>query len=79
MFDFKKIPCKCKEATFVPIGGAITTLMYFQPMYNREGKNINPDRNLVRQTFQCTVCKKHWNLSHRGEGTDTHVLEVPGA
>lgn len=77
MFDFKKIPCKCENAAFRSVDdAATTTCSYFPPVYDRKGNNLNPDRNLVTQTFKCTVCNRRWNLSNRGPDTETHVLEI---
>jgi hypothetical protein len=33
-----------------------TTLAYYQPVYNSEGVNTNPDRNRISCTVNCSTC-----------------------
>ena len=40
-----------------------STAMYFPPQYNEEGININPDRNIHTQSYQCNKCGKGYSVS----------------
>lgn len=36
------------------------TCMYFQPIYDKNGVNINPDANTTTFKVNCTSCGKMW-------------------
>ena len=36
------------------------TCMYFQPIYDKNGVNINPDRNTTTSELNCLSCGKMW-------------------
>ena len=36
------------------------TCMYFQPIYDKNGVNINPDRNETYFIVDCISCGKKW-------------------
>lgn len=51
----------CKEdCRFTQCGPATTTAMYFAPVYDKHGNNLNPDGNITTQQIRCTVCGKTW-------------------
>ena len=52
----------CKlECRFITSFG-LTTGMYYPPIYNKHGVNINPDRNTTAATkVDCTQCNRSWN------------------
>ena len=37
-----------------------TTAAYYPPIYNKNGVNINPDRNVTTSYVYCEYCKKKW-------------------
>jgi hypothetical protein len=41
-------------------GGGTTTLVAYIPIYDKDGKNINPDRNTTSFTVNCITCGKIW-------------------
>lgn len=51
-----------KECRFTHSGGS-TTMMYYPPVYDKHGNNINPDGNITSGTTTCLVCNKKWNYS----------------
>ena len=38
----------------------MTTCMYFQPIYDKNGDNINPDGNTTSGEMVCPVCNRKW-------------------
>ena len=60
--------CKDGDCRFTSSGG-MTTCMYYPPVYNKEGINLNPDMNSTVATVSCTTCKKNWNSFTRGGKT----------
>jgi hypothetical protein len=49
---------------------SMTTDMYYQPVYDKHGNNLNPDGNTTSTTIHCSVCGKNWSASTRyGETT----------
>lgn len=54
---------------------ASTTLMYFPPVYDGYGNNMNPDRNTTSWSESCSTCGKTWRCSSRlGETTRDLIL-----
>lgn len=43
--------------------GSRTTAMYFPPIYDKNGVNINPDRNITSGSMRCNTCGKKWHYS----------------
>jgi len=51
-----------KECRFIE-GFAMTTSMYFTPVYDKNGVNINPDGNITRRNVSCVTCHKKWTAT----------------
>lgn len=50
-----KTPDKCRiQAT----GPSMTTLVYYPPVYDGHGNNLNPDRNKTYEPRVCITCGK---------------------
>ena len=62
MFGIKCASEDCRYMT----GGSTRTLMYFPPIYDKIGRNINPDRNIATTEVRCTTCGKKWIVKERG-------------
>lgn len=70
---FKKLAGDCnKNCRFQQIGPATTTAMYFAPVYDKEGNNLNPDRNTTTVSYQCIECGKIWKVSSNNQ--DVKIL-----
>ena len=41
-------------------GGVMSTLAYYIPTYDKNGVNINPDRNTTTFIVECIICKQKW-------------------
>jgi hypothetical protein len=52
--------CPREDCKF-SISPQMTTCMYFQPIYDKNGVNINPDRNTTSFTVDCLSCGKKWS------------------
>lgn len=46
----------CPEPTNVEYQYSESTCAYYPPIYNEEGKNINPDRNGSTHYHKCLSC-----------------------
>lgn len=53
--------CGSKE---VALKGKITTLVYYPPIYNAKGQNMNPDMNTTKSDFECLSCGNVFNLKN---------------
>ena len=63
---FKKLSQGCdKNCKFQQIGPSTMTAMYFAPVYDKEGNNLNPDGNTMTSSYQCTECGKSWRVSEQ--------------
>ena len=51
--------CPREDCKFSILDSA-TTCMYFQPIYDKNGVNINPDRNTTAFKLNCLSCGKVW-------------------
>lgn len=54
------------------VGPMTTTLMYFQPVYDGHGNNLNPDRNKTTSDFKCMTCGKTTRAQPQTGGGDGH-------
>ncbi len=57
--------CEREDCRYYASGGQISTCMYFQPVYDKHGNNINPDRNSTSGEMFCSVCKRKWRYVKR--------------
>ena len=56
------------ECRFQP-GMSMTTAMYFPPVYDKHGNNVNPDGNITSGIIACSVCNKQWSYSTQFDET----------
>ena len=54
--------CPREDCRF-SVGIEMTTSMYFPPVYDKKGNNINPDGNVTSGEMTCTTCNKKWKYS----------------
>ena len=50
----------CRKPTKRIKGREISTLVHSPPIYNKEGKVINSDRNIYTYIWQCLKCGKEY-------------------
>lgn len=50
-------------------GMSMTTAMYFPPVYDKNGNNVNPDGNITSGSINCSVCNKKWHYSTQFDET----------
>lgn len=53
----------------------MTTAMYFPPVYDKNGDNINPDGNITSGAIVCNTCKKQWHYSTQFDKTTFKEVE----
>jgi hypothetical protein len=58
----------CEKPTKRTQGGSMSTLAYYQPIYDENGVNTNPDRNTITTEYSCLDCGKDYVI--RGNYTD---------
>lgn len=64
-----------KDCRFVH-GVSMTTAMYFPPVYDKHGKNLNPDGNITSCQITCHTCGKIWDSSTKfGETRYTELCK----
>jgi hypothetical protein len=56
--------CDRDDCRFTNSGGQITC-SYYQPIYDKKGKNINPDGNIHTSVVTCISCSKSWTAVTR--------------
>lgn len=44
--------CRFKE------GVSVTTAAYYPPVYDKQGHNTNPDRNITTNIVKCSTCNR---------------------
>lgn len=52
--------CTREDCMTTHNGPGSTTLAYYQPIYNKQGVNVNPDMNTTTQPMRCLTCGKTW-------------------
>ena len=50
----------CKKPTERTGGSGSVTTAYYPPRYDKDGVNVNPDRNKITSNWQCMECLKHY-------------------
>ena len=58
MFDNPNPNCE-KECIF-RADMTTTTSMYYPPIYDKKGNNLNPDGNITSGTISCSTCNRQW-------------------
>ena len=58
----------CEKPTRRTQGISMTTGMHYPPIYDENGDNINPDRNIKTTDYVCCECNKEYLV--RGNYTD---------
>lgn len=56
--------CQSEDCRF-SFGMSITTAMYYHPVYDKHGNNINPDGNITSGSVKCSTCNKEWTYRTR--------------
>lgn len=59
----RRVPPECRDcdkSCAIQFTEGTSTSMYFPPIYNKHGININPDGNSVNGKCMCTTCMKQW-------------------
>jgi hypothetical protein len=51
----------CEKECLFTKSGSMSTLMAYIPMYDKNGNNVNPDRNIISYNISCVVCGKLWS------------------
>lgn len=52
--------CVREDCRFT-VSGTFTTCIYFSPIYDKYGNNLNPDGNITAGSVECTTCKQKWS------------------
>jgi hypothetical protein len=64
----------CRDDCKFTILDSMRTCMYFQPIYDKNGVNINPDANTTSFKMNCLSCGKNWKgVTRCNETTYTEV------
>ena len=51
---------KLDDCRIQPIGPGMTTCLYFPPIYDGHGNNLNTGRNKTTQDMHCSTCGRSW-------------------
>ena len=60
----------CDKDCRFSYGMSSTTCMYFDPIYDKNGVNINPDGNITTGSVHCSTCNTSWH-THTQYGKTT--------
>lgn len=58
-------------------GVSMTTAMYFAPVFDKHGNNLNPDGNITSSDVSCSVCGKKWISKSQYGKTEYFETEDP--
>lgn len=65
----------CKKDCRFSYGMSMTTLLYYHPIFDKHGNNVNPDGNTTSGEVSCSVCERKWSYSTRFNQTDFKEME----
>jgi hypothetical protein len=63
---FKNPDPSCEKDCRFQQGPASTTLVYYPPIYDKHGNNLNPDRNTISYEMRCSFCDRKWKIDQDG-------------
>lgn len=64
----------CEKPTIrIPMGQS-KTLLYYQPSYDENGVNTNPDRNRVTKSFLCKNCDRDYCIQGNDHDGYKYIL-----
>lgn len=52
--------CMRDDCMITHNGPSTTTMAYYNPIYDKQGNNVNPDMNITTQSMRCLSCGKAW-------------------
>ena len=61
---------ECTDECAFSTGPSMVTAMYFTPVYDKHGNNLNPDRNWHTTEVSCHKCSTSWRVRTNGEQTE---------
>lgn len=64
----------CEKECRFHYGMSTTTAMYYEPVYDKHGNNLNPDGNITSGEMSCSVCGKKWGYRTRYDNTEFREL-----
>lgn len=68
----------CKQDCRFSYGISSTTCMYFHPVYDKQGNNLNPDANITTRSLKCFTCNECWiSRTRLGVTEFTKIEEKP--
>lgn len=59
-----------RDDCIITVESQMTTAMHYSPVYNKDGVNMNPDRNSTTQNVRCLSCGKNWKRDNYGTKTN---------
>ena len=65
----------CKKPTERTGGVGTVTAMYFPPVYDEEGNNTNPDRNISTSNWYCSECGNDYETSGNAHDGYSYRIE----
>ena len=64
----------CDKDCRFHFGVSMTTAMYFPPVFDKHGNNLNPDGNTTSSEVSCSVCGRKWmSITQFGETEFTEI------
>lgn len=61
--------CQSNDCRF-SYGMGVTTCVYYPPVFDKHGNNVNPDGNTTTGVVDCYTCGKRWNYATQYGKTD---------
>jgi len=63
-----KLECRFRH------GMTMSTTVYYEPMYDKHGNNLNPDMNKSNTPIECGICDRRWSATTQGGKTTYEEL-----
>jgi hypothetical protein len=65
----------CEKECRFSYGPTVTTAMYYSPVFDKHGNNLNPDGNTSFSEVSCYVCQRSWYTSTQYGKTTFKLIE----
>lgn len=67
--------CDRNDCRVEGAGTGRMTTAYYAPVHDKEGVNLNPDRNTLTMNLRCLTCGKTWTQETIGQVSTVHNLK----
>lgn len=79
MLKLSMIPDEsCQGCCRLRLDRSVTTAMFYTPIYDKHGNNVNQDGNITMNTVTCITCDRNWLAKTQHGNTEFTEIKENG-